>query len=724
MLRSIADVTLWLTLLVLAAAFSPFAVADDYHIPPARKDHWAWKPPARPDLPRVTNRAWVRNPIDAFILAKLEAAGVAPAAPATQAQLIRRVTFDLIGLPPTPQEVDAFLADPAPEAWEKVIDRLLASPHYGERWGRHWLDLARFAESNGYEHDEIRPDAWRYRDYVIRSFNRDKPYDRFLREQLAGDELYPDDPEALIATGFNLLGPDMTDTSDQTQRRQNTLDDMTETAGLAVLGLTIGCARCHDHKFEPIPQSDFYRLEAFFSPAAFRHDLPIAEKQERAAHAQAERAYAELVKPTQEAIAALEEPYRQKLYAERLAKLADEARAAHLTPEARRTPAQQELVAKTNRLLAVAPKSILASMSKEDRVRDAELQAQLKQFDAQKPRPLPMTLGLEDMEKVPKTFVLERGELGHHAEEVQPGFPIILSPGYQAVPAAVSAPWPTTTGRRTALANWIVSGNNALTARVLVNRLWQRHFGRGIVATPNDFGVRGERPTHPELLDYLATEFVARGWSIKAMHKLMLMSVTYQQSASASAEVLAKDPGNELFSRMNRLRLEGEIIRDTMLAASGRLNPQMGGPGVFPPVPPGTFKGGMGGWTVSRDPRDHVRRSVYIFARRNLRFPFLETFDLPDSNLSCPKREQSTTAPQALALLNGQDVLDAAHALAARLTGEAATGEERIVQAYRLVLGRAPTMTERQGARAFLAGSPLSELCRALFNANEFIYLD
>jgi hypothetical protein len=694
---------LGLPLLILLTA--PAAAAD--------RDHWAWRKPARPAPLAVKDAAWPRNPIDRFILAKLESAGLTPAPPASRETLIRRVTFDLIGLPPTPEEIDAFVNDPAPDAYERLIDRLLASPHYGERWGRHWLDVARFAESNGYEFDEVRPDAWRYRDYVIRAFNEDRPYDRFVLEQLAGDELFPDDPAALVATGFNLLGPDMTDSSDQAQRRQNTLNDMTDTAGLAFLGLTLACARCHDHKFEPIPQSDYYRFQAFFTPATFRRDLPIDGREQRETHARAQREYAALVKPTADALARLEEPYRRRLYEAQLVKLADEARAAHETPPDRRTAKQKELVEKTARLLVVSPQAVAAALSPADRARRGELLAALKKFDDRKPAPLPVAMGLQDAAgPAPKTFLLERGELAHRGEEVQAGFPVIFEPG--AGPRVEA-------NRRAALARWVASKDNPLTARVMVNRLWQHHFGRGLVPTPNDFGVRGERPTHPELLDWLATELVARGWSVKAMHRLMLLSATYRQSIRYIVSRTEKpDPDNRLFSRSNRLRLEGEIIRDSLLAVSGRLNRAMGGPGVFPPVPPEAAQA----WKASPDPRDHVRRSVYVFARRNLRFPFLEAFDLPDSSLSCPKRERSTTATQALTLLNAADVSEAAKALAARLTAEARTEDERIVLAYRRTLGRRPTATAMELAREFLRQSPLSELCRALFNVNEFVYLD
>ncbi len=635
--------------------------------------------------------------MDAFIQAKLEAAGLRPARPATREQLIRRVTIELIGLPPTPAEIDAFLADGAPDAWEKVVDRLLNSPHYGERWGRHWLDLARFAESNGYEFDETCPDAWRYRDYVIRALNGDMPYDRFLKEQLAGDELFPGDAQARIATGFNLLGPDMTDAANQLQRRQNTLDDMTDTAGLVFLGMTIGCARCHDHKFEPIPQADFYRLQAFFAPAVFRKDVPIASTAERERHARAHEHYQALVKPTVDAIAKLEDPHRRTLGDAKLALLSEAAQLAHRTPADQRTALQKGLVIDTAGLIAVSAKDIANAMSAADKQQIKDLQQQLAKFNDRAPPPLPVAMGIESSSKVAKTVVLLRGELKNPGEEVTAGFPIILSPGFAVRSAKV--------GRRAALAEWLTAKDHPLTARVMVNRLWQHHFGRGIVATPNDFGVRGELPTHPELLDWLAGEFVDSGWSVKRMHRLMLLSATYQQSTAANNETLAKDPSNTLFGRMNRLRLEGEIIRDSLLAVSGRLKRTLGGPSAVPSA-------------------DDTRRSIYVFAKRNAKFAFLEPFDLPDDNQSCSKRERSTTAPQALTLLNAADAVAAAKALAGRLEREATSRDEQVQLAFRLALGRRPSAVERNLAREFLAASPLTEFCRVLLNVNEFVYLD
>jgi hypothetical protein len=711
-------------LAAVSALGPPARAAEDDAFPRRQKNHWAWQPPVRHAPPAVTDRAWLENPIDAFILAKLEAAGLRPAARASREHLLRRVTFDLIGLPPTPGELNAFTNDSAPGAWGRVVERLLASALYGERWGRHWLDLARFAESNGFEFDEVRPNAWRYRDYVIGSFNADKPYDRFIREQLAGDELYPDDLAARVATGFNLLGADMTDASDQAQRRHNTLVDMTDTAGLVFLGLTVGCARCHDHKFEPISQRDYYRLFAFFTPAVFRTDLPVADPKQRAAFARAMKEYTARAKPLTEAIARLEALYRRQIRAAQLARLSDGARAAHATPPPRRTPAQQALVAKTARLLAVPPGRVLGAMSPADRTRRQLLADRLKRLDPRKPPPLPAAMGVQDRPgPPPKAFLLERGERGSPAEEVQPGFPAILLEGNRPVAARFTPPSSRTTGRRAALARWIAHPENPLTARVMVNRIWQHHFGRGLVPTPGDFGLRGDPPTHPELLDWLAREFIASGWSVKHMHRLIVQSATYRQSSRPGPGALRRDHGNRLFSRMNRVRLEGEIIRDSLLAVAGRLSQKMGGPGVFPPVPHETLRGSAG-WKASPDPRDHVRRSVYVFARRNLRFPFLEAFDLPDSNFSCPKRERSTTAPQALALLNSADVIAAAQALAARVAAQATTDEGRIVWAYRLALARRPSATEHAWSRTFLKETSLTDLCRALFNLNEFVYID
>jgi mono/diheme cytochrome c family protein len=719
-----------------------FAITDD------DRQHWAFQPIKRPAPPTISNpQSAIRNPIDQFILAKLRAAGLQPAPPATKETLIRRVTLDLIGLPPTPKEIDAFLADTSPQAYERLIDRLLASPHYGERWGRHWLDLARFAETDGFEHDAVRPHSWRYRDYVVHAFNADKPYDRFIREQLAGDELWPDDSDALIATGFNLLGPDMVDSADQIQRRLNTLNDMTDTAGLVFLGLTVGCARCHDHKFEPLSQRDYYGLQAFFAPAQFKRDQTIGSPAERAANDAAMRKVNNHPKMRQ--LTELEEQAREKLRQKKLAKLSPEAQTAHNTPPEKRTAEEANLVLETQAMVEVFDKELTESLSAEEKARRAALRREVATL--QKPPPLPMTMALANSNNVPaKTAILHRGDYNSPRDLVEAGFPLVLG-GPGSTPAQMSRGAGGTARShaqsRTALANWLAAPDNPLTARVMVNRIWQHHFGRGLVAMPSDFGTHGAKASHPELLDWLASEFIARGWSLKQMHKLMLASATYQQSTSGgtgstSSQTLSSkaalnksnqgaggiapsqiDPDNRLYWRFNRLRLEGEVVRDSLLAVSGQLNLKMGGLGVFPPIPEDVFKGAKG-WTVSKDARDYSRRSLYIFARRNLRFPFLEVFDAPDSNLSCPARERSTTAPQSLTLLNADEVVTAAKATAARLTREADSDETRVALAYRLILGRPPTAKEAAMSREFLSQSPLNELCRALFNLNAFVYLD
>ncbi|VTR96202.1 Uncharacterized protein OS=Singulisphaera acidiphila (strain ATCC BAA-1392 / DSM 18658 / VKM B-2454 / MOB10) GN=Sinac_4601 PE=4 SV=1: PSCyt2: PSD1 [Gemmata massiliana] len=703
------------------------------------QNHWAWKKPERPKVP-VADGQQPANPVDAFIRAKLTAAKLSLAPPATREQLIRRVTFDLHGLPPTPEEIDAFVSDKAPEAWAKVVDRLLASPRYGERWGRHWLDLARYADTNGYEFDEPRPDAWRYRDYVIKSFNDDKPFDRFITEQLAGDEAFPNSPEALVATGFNLLGPDMTDSADQAQRRLNTLTDMTDTAALAFLGLTVTCARCHDHKFEPISQKDYFRLQAFFTPANFRKDIPVVTPTEVAARISAVRSYEQSTKGLREQLAAVEEPHRKKMFEDRLAKLSPDAQTAHRTAPAHRTGGQIELVAETEAKVRVTDAEGAKALTPAEKARTEELKAKLKAFDSKKPPAPPVAMGLTDKPGVPpKTFLLERGELDKKGVEVEPGFPVVLLPESKEAPATVKA-LANSTGRRLALANWVASTDNPLTARVIVNRLWQHHFGRGIIGTASDFGLRGQKPTHPELLDWLACELMHPSptpplngeglkitgpapWALKRLHRLMLLSETYQQSTQASKDGAVLDPDNKLLAHANRLRLEGEAVRDSLLAVGGRLNPKMGGPGVVLPEA-SRAAGGSRAVAVTTDAAEHTRRSVYLLSRRNLKLAFLEAFDLPDSNLSCPKRERSTTATQALALLNAEETMVAAKALAYRLTREAKDEDARIALAYRLTLGRVPAAKETERAKAFLKESPLSELCRALFNVNEFVYLD
>jgi hypothetical protein len=714
----------------------------------APASHWAFQGVRQIAPPKTQIQSWGRTPVDRFILARLDNAGLAPAPAANREQLIRRVTFGLIGLPPTPEEIDAFVSDPSPDAFEGLVNRLLASPRYGERWARHWLDLARYAESDGFEHDAIRPHSWRYRDYVISSFNADKPYNHFIREQIAGDELWPDSPEALIATAFNLLGSDMVDSADQVQRRFNTLNDMTDVSASVFLGLTLSCARCHNHKFEPLTQRDYFAMQAFFAPATFQTEQAIPTAAERAAHDRAQAVYQEASRALLSQIDALEAPHRERLFKEKLATLSEDAQLAHKTPKSQRTVEQENTVQETAGMVKVADAELVKALSEADRTRRQRLQNELKKIP--KPLSLPATMALANTNGIsPRTFILHRGDYHQPGDEVGPGFPAILRSNRrkEALSSKSEIRNPKSeidqslltsaaTRRRAALADWLSSPANPLTARVMVNRIWQHHFGRGLVATPSDFGTRGARPTHPELLDWLAGEFVAQGWSIKAMHRLILRSAAYQQSSETSPETFEHDPENKFFSRQNRVRLEGEAIRDSLLVISGRLNPTMFGPSVLPPLP-ADLAASTKSWVANPAPADHARRSIYVFARRNLRFPFFEAFDAPDNNITCPERGRSVTAPQALTLLNSEEVLTAAAATATRVMQEASSTDECISRASRLTLGRAPTASEWEKMRAFLreqhGGNPATSqpdqagftaLCRALFNLNAFVFVE
>jgi hypothetical protein len=705
------------------------AVAGEKVIKDEDRQHWAFQAPKRPDVPQVKARGWVRNPIDAFVLAQLEENELRPAPEADRATLLRRLSFDLTGLPPTPGEVAAFLADRAPGAYEREVDRLLASSRYGERWAQHWLDLARYADSDGFEFDQARPDAWRYRDWVVDALNRDMPYDRFVRWQLAGDELSPDDASAFVATGFNRCYPDMVDLNDQKLRRQNALNDITETTGLVFLGLTIGCARCHDHKFDPIRATDFYQLQAFFTPARFRDDYPIGSAAERAAYEEMFSRWDDEVTRVQRELIRLETPVREALVSGLPPKVTDEAAAAYSRPDAERSSEDIRLIyevfEKDRRVTPEHWGRALDPISAH--VRQVGL-ARLARLKKSEPPRLPQARGIDEKTPdAPPTFLLRRGDFASPGPEVAPAFPPVLC---RDETASVALPTPSakSSGRRVELADWLVRPDHPLTARVIVNRLWQHHFGRGIVATPSDFGTMGAEPTHPELLDWLATELPTRGWSLKAMHRLMLTSATYRQSSQANPTALAADPENSLLWRHNRHRLDGESIRDALLAVSDQLNPAMGGPCIFPELPAELAKLSSKGvaWPVSDHAQDRRRRSLYVFIRRNMRYPFFEAFDRPDTNASCPNRAVTTIAPQALTLLNSQLANESARALADRVKREAGPqGDARVDHAYRLVFARPPDDEERRLAREFVGdGQDLAPLCRALLNANEFLYLD
>lgn len=622
----------------LALALRADDAVVETEISDSDREHWAFQPIKRPALPQVKHSPWLRTSVDPFIVARLEKKGLTPAGEAPRATLLRRLSFDLTGLPPTPQELAAFEADASPDAYDRLVERLLASPRYGERWGQHWLDLARFADTDGFEHDKTRPDAWKYRDWVIAALNEDMSYERFVGLQLAGDELVADGGE--IATTFCLAGPDMPDINDQTERRHELLNELTGTVGSVLLGLQLGCAQCHDHKYDPVSQADFYRLRAVFEPSVppLKRDVPY------------------------------------------------------------------------NTLQAQADTS-------------------------------PARLWI-------------RGDHRRPGPEVPPGFPRIASQGDHWRAEASGGKL------RSEFVQWLFRPENPLTARVIVNRVWQHHFGRAVFATSSDAGLMGVSPSHEELLDHLACELREHDWSLKHLHRMIVCSATYRQASQSSGDDtwpqrLALDPENQLYSRYPRRRLEGETLRDALLAAAGLLSSERGGPGVMPPLPQDLVDTLLKGqWTNSPREADHYRSSIYLFSRRNLRYPLFEAFDRPDANASCPVRSLSTTAPQALVLLNSELSLLAARHLAGRILKESSEAAVQSELLYVHALSRRPSEKEAAQLTAFLgeqrqrladegrersrlalpadcpqdadpyAAAALVDACLGIMNVSEFVYVD
>jgi hypothetical protein len=743
---------------------------DDYRPTPeviaAAAKTWPYTPPCRPALPVVKHAAWLRNPIDAFILAKLEAAQLTPGAEADKLTLLRRVTFDLTGMPPTLAQQDAFLADTSSDAYEKVVDRLIGSTRYGEKWAQHWLDLVRYAETDGFKADDHRPNAYKYRDYVIQAFNSDLPYDRFVQEQLAGDEIAlassrlalggasevgggPEELRAkskeqlVIATGFNRLWPDEYNAANLEQRRQEILDDMTEVTGLVFVGLTIGCARCHDHKFDPITHADHYRLQAFFAPMLPRDDLVLATPEEQRRYTEQMKEWEAATAPLRSEMESLLGDKREAMRKDALQKFRKEIQDAVKTAEVKRTPFDQQIAAMAQKQIDRAEKDAPAKMSAEKKKRYQELEQQMAKA-APKPPALPGVMAVTDVGvTAPPVHRLANGDWRRPKEEVQPGFPRVLDRSHLAPPDGPVSRSETatmaTTGRRTALALWLTRPDHPLTARVMVNRLWHHHFGKGIVATPNDFGKQGTPPTHPELLDWLAVEFVEHGWSLKHMHRLMVTSATYRQSsvgqallpASGRETGVSAPPDNSLWGRMSGRRLDGESLRDAMLAISGELNPRMAGPSAKPKLPD---KISSYAWKPDANPADQHRRSIYILAKRNMRYPLFDAFDLPDMHNSCACRPQTITAPQALLMLNSELTLERAAAWAKNLRAE--HSEDRpalITAAYRAAFARPPAPEELDLAQRFITkqatllkstDAAIADFCHALLNANEFGWVD
>jgi Protein of unknown function (DUF1553)/Protein of unknown function (DUF1549) len=719
----------------------------------AQKSHWAYVPPKRPARPGVKQSGWIKNPIDAFILSELEGMEVAPTPEADRATLIRRVKFDLTGLPPTPEEVEAFVKDARPDAYDRVVDGLLATDQYGERWARLWLDLARFAESDGFKSDKTRPFAWRYRDWVIRALNRDLPYDRFVALQIAGDELAPDDPEAFVATGFNRNYPFEDNNMVAGLNRQLMLEDLTDTTASVFLGMTLACARCHNHKYDPISQKDYYRFQALFAASTAKDDAPLVGPMERAYLRSMNSEHNVRLDWLQKAVNKVERPYLAALLKDRLETLPKEVRQAFATDPDERSAFQEDLLRKFAKDMTVPKKTMESAMKPADRQTWTELTSEMTALAGSLPADTPTGSGMTDTgTQSPPVRLFVKGNLAVPAETVGPGFPSLFA---TLLPPFEEHPTATTSGRRKALAEWLTRPEHPLTARVMVNRLWQNHFGRGIVATTSDFGTQGTEPSHPLLLDWLATEFIRTGWSQKAMHRLMVTSATYRQSSTPSAETLEADPDNTLFSRMFRRRLEGEAVRDALLASSGLLDTRIGGPSVFPDLPPGIET--RGGWTRSTAASDRNRRSIYVFVRRNLKYPLFDAFDFPDTNTTCAERNVTVNAPQALTLLNSDLVLEQARAFAGRLLKTAADRNdpnELVTSSYKLALGRAPRPEELSRGVAFLTDQPgvlssraddprsldlptpmpdgygpargaaLVDYCHVILNLNEFVFVD
>ena len=840
------------------------------------KEHWAFVAPVPQQPPAVKDVKWVANPIDLFILSKLEQKGFAPAPPADKTALLRRITFDLTGLPPTPAEVESFLKDDASNAYEKVVDRLLQSQNYGEKWARHWLDVVRYADTNSFERDGPKPNAWRYRDYVIRSFNNDKPYDQFIREQLAGDELPTVTSDSIIATGFYRLGLWDDEPADRLLALYEGFDDIITTTSQAFLGLTVNCARCHDHKIDPIPQRDYYALLAFFQGvtpngnpnpqverAVFENDAARAEFESK------QKEHQEKLNSTQASVTAIEKEFRDRvskteqqadnpdlddleyrfyrdtwekiptfdeLKAESSGKLdgffdissatrefsfgfvftgtlkvpADGTYGFELdSDDGSRLTVDGKMVVEHDGIHGTGSPKVAKATLKQGRVpirldyfqgptgakgivvkwygpgfeqrylsattedgepignrrgkkrdfnqlikqrgpsvlgqpRFEEYQAATKQLEQLKRTKIEADYALcvtEVGPNPPETFLLKRGNPQSPGDKVVPAFQSVIGGGVPLIPPPAAGA--KTSGRRLALANWIASPDNRLTARVMMNRLWQHHFGRGIVRSPNNVGLLGDSPTHPELLDWLAAKFSADGWRMKPMHKLIVMSNTYRMSSRGNEVALAKDPLNQLFWRFDLRRLGAEELRDTILATSGQLNPKMYGPGIFPEisdeVKAGQSNPGSGWHTSPKE--EQTRRSVYVHVKRSLVLPILSDFDVADSDTTCAARFATTQPTQALGMLNGKFLNDQAAEFANRLRKEVGNRlegptkvEAQVTLAYRLALGHAPDkpLIERglklidalQQKHSQTADQALNQFCLMVLNLNEFVYLD
>ncbi len=676
-----------------------------------KTEWWAFRKPVRPVVPAGS----AKSPIDAFIDAKLREANLPASPEADRFTLLRRASFDLHGLPPSAEQIQTFLNDTQPGAWERAIEALLASPRYGEKWGRHWLDLVRYGDTSGFEQDPYTLEAFRFRDYVIKAFNDDRPYDKFIKEQLAGDEFWPEDPEARTGTGYFRVGTnrDMLFKVEDLNVVEK-LTDYVDTTSTVFLGLTTGCARCHDHKFDPIPQRDFYRMQAIFAPAV--NDRVFLDYNPSRFYDIAANGREFKLRQIGEHIERIFKPYKTRLREEKINRQPKEVQdAIRLKPEQRK-PDQELLASRAESAIKVSDDDIRAALSQADAEVLHSIEKRLVSlFDGHAPPP--MAPGVIDVgREAPRTYIAIRGNWENPGDEVGPGFLTALGGG--EIPEAPKLA--RTTYRRKALAEWIASAENPLTARVMMNRVWQYHFGQGLVRTPSDFGTRAGRPSHPELLDWLAAEFVDRKWSVKAMHRIVMSSDAYRRGSNPGEAARARDPENLLLSHMNRRRLQGDEIRDSILQVSGALNLKMGGIPVVPPLEAEELFGIIGkpesAWVVTANAGEHTRRSVYLLTRRTFKQPMFEAFDEPDGVASCARRNESTTAPQSLALLNGPFLLKQSRALGEKI--------QSVEDAWLRILGRKPSDAERAAADTLAKRKDWDELARGLMNTNEFLYVD
>ncbi|MCA9232122.1 MAG: DUF1553 domain-containing protein [Planctomycetales bacterium] len=676
-------------------------------------DWWAFQPLEKPALPEIESETWSQNPIDRFVYQRMAEREIQPAPQADWETLVRRLYFDLLGLPPTPEQIEEFTADQSPGAWERLVDRILADPRYGEHWARFWLDLVRYAESDGWNKDSYRPHIWRYRDYVVQSFNDDKPYPEFVMQQLAGDEIEGDDPENLIATGFLRLGIYEYNQRDARAHWNDIMNETTDVVGDVFLGMGMACARCHDHKFDPILQTDYFRLRAFFEPLVWQDDVPGATKAEQASYEEKLAVWKAATAEIQQRIDALLDPYREQKWESTVEKFPLEIQACYRKASELRSSWEHQMAYLIGRQFVEEGVGLLEGMKKEDKLKHEELLEELAAFDGQKPEPLPEVMSVSDARGPISPTVIPDD---YKATPIEPGYLSVLSTAADDAEIA-NASTTSTSGRRTALAEWIGRADNPLTTRVIVNRIWQQHFGQGIVSSASDFGHMGRPPSHPQLLDWLTTWFIENGWSIKSLHRQILTSATWKQSSfhPESMECQARDPAGELLWRAPIRRLKAEQNRDAMLAVSGELQEEVGGPSVAADVP---------------------RRSLYVKVMRNTPDPLLQLFDASSGLSSVAQRNTTTTPTQSLLMINGDFALARARHFAERLLAQQqATIGETLDYGFRLAWGRGPTAEELAKAIQFLGQQSeedsaevdvkdLAEFCHVLLNSNEFLYVD